>query len=212
MPLLTDALTDDRSRPFWPEILQILARIGPAAEPATTALARRIEHPDPLIHGLASYAAASIRQSTNFAVTALHTLLLDTNYSRARATLPLRVGEQTQGLGHREAAAWLLGEIGPPAAEALPGLRSLQREPNLWLRLFAARAIWRISGETEVFLVAAERELKGDNDAAVVWICQLLAEMGPPARASEAALKSAMTRNLTVRAAAFQALQKIAGG
>lgn len=209
VPLLAETLNDDRSRPMWPEVLHVLARIGPGAEPAATALSGRLQHPDPLIRGMAALAAASIRQSTNFAVTALLEQLQDTNYANARATLPLRLGDSSPGLGHREAAAWFLGEMGPPAAEALPALRSLQRESNIWLRLFSARAVWRISGEAEPVLEVLERELGGDNEISGVWVCQLAAELGPRARGVEALLRKAMTRNLKLRAAALAALQTI---
>jgi hypothetical protein len=209
VPMLTEALNDDGSRPFWPNILHVLARIGPAAEPAATVLSKRLESRDPLIRGMAALAAAAIRQSTNYAVTALITQLQDTNYGNARATLPLKVGEKYVGLGHREAAAWFLAEIGPAAVEALPTLRSLEREPNVWLRLFSARAVWRISGETGSALGAIERELGNDAEDSGVWACGLAGEIGSRAAAMEPLLKRAMTRSLQLRRAAYDALKKI---
>lgn len=50
----------------------------------------------------------------------------------------------------RDAADWL-GEIGPDAAAAVPGLRRLlaaEREQHPWPQLAAAIALWRITGET----------------------------------------------------------------
>ncbi len=209
VPLLTEALEDDRNRPLWPEILHVLASIGPPAEPAATSVADRLESRDPLVRGMAAVAAASIRRSPNFAVTALVEQLQNTNYAHARAILPLRVGDNRPGLGHREAAAWFLGEIGPAAAEALPALRSMQRESNLWLRLFSARAIWRISGDIQPSLAAIGAELGADNEASGIWVCQLAGEIGPAAKGLTPQLQKAMTRNLKLRAAAWDALEKI---
>ena len=65
----------------------------------------------------------------------------------------------------RDAAARILGEIGPEAQMAIPGLRKLLRDWDPPARIEAAIALYRIAGETNgISLLAAELEASHDGE------------------------------------------------
>ncbi|MFB7026079.1 MULTISPECIES: HEAT repeat domain-containing protein [unclassified Streptomyces] len=93
----------------------------------------------------------------------------------------------------RCAAARVLGEIGPAAVAAAPALRPALASRDSWVRVRAAGALWRVTGETEealpVLLAAWE-----ENRHARVDIAECLAEMGPAASAAQLAVLTELTR------------------
>ncbi|MFE5514371.1 HEAT repeat domain-containing protein [Streptomyces sp. NPDC056529] len=93
----------------------------------------------------------------------------------------------------RCAAARVLGEIGPAAVAAAPALRPALASRDPWVRVRAAGALWRVTGETEealpVLLAAWE-----ENRHARVDIAECLAEMGPAASAAQPAVLTELTR------------------
>ncbi|MFJ6248915.1 MULTISPECIES: HEAT repeat domain-containing protein [unclassified Streptomyces] len=93
----------------------------------------------------------------------------------------------------RCAAAQALGEIGPAAAAAAPALRPALASRDPWVRVRAAAALWRVTGETEealpVLLAAWE-----ENRHARVDIAECLAEMGPAASAARLVVLTELTR------------------
>ncbi|MFE0774434.1 HEAT repeat domain-containing protein [Streptomyces sp. NPDC058861] len=93
----------------------------------------------------------------------------------------------------RCAAAQALGEIGPAAAAAAPALRPALASRDPWVRVRAAAALWRVTGETEealpVLLAAWE-----ENRHARVDIAECLAEMGPAASAAQLVVLTELTR------------------
>ena len=105
-----------------------------------------------------------------------------------------------------------LGEMGSVAQEAIPALQKgcvgLDGTGNPWireLRLAAARAIWRISGDTTEALAVAS-EMLGD-DLLRLNACQILAHLGDAARpAAERLQDSLHHHNEWVRRAAAEAL------
>ncbi|MFI9118157.1 PBS lyase [Streptomyces bikiniensis] len=93
----------------------------------------------------------------------------------------------------RCAAAQVLGEIGPAAVAAAPALRPALASRDLWVRVRAAAALWRVTGETEAtlpVLLAAWEE----NRHARVDIAECLAEMGPAASEARLVLLTELTR------------------
>ncbi|RSS32656.1 HEAT repeat domain-containing protein [Streptomyces sp. WAC08241] len=93
----------------------------------------------------------------------------------------------------RCAAARVLGEIGPAAASAAPALRPALASRDPWVRVRAAAALWRVTGETEevlpVLLAAWE-----ENRHVRVDIAECLAEMGPAASAAQLVVLTELTR------------------
>ncbi|MFE3184269.1 HEAT repeat domain-containing protein [Streptomyces violascens] len=82
---------------------------------------------------------------------------------------------------HRTAAD-VLGRIGPPAAMALPRLRSMLTDGYEWTRIHAAAALWDIGGEAEA--PAVVETLLGaweKNDATSNYVVACLHRMGSAA-------------------------------
>jgi hypothetical protein len=208
VPVLRTTLQEADSRAFWPETLHVLALMGTAGEPATTAVGRLIDNRDPLIRCMAAYAAARIRNHPEFAVNVLMEQLGNTNYTYARAVMPLRLSENL-GLGHREAAAWFLGELGQDARAAAPALRNMLDLKDLRLSLFAARALWRCEGNAQPVLPVLRRALESGNTSSIVLACNVLSEMGSAAVPLEAAVETAMTADLKARAAGWSILRDL---
>jgi hypothetical protein len=77
-------------------------------------------------------------------------------------------------------AADLLGEIGPPAAAALPRLRDLLTRDYEWVRVHCAAELWEISGEAEAAAVLdALLQVMAKNPAASNHVVACLDRMGP---------------------------------
>lgn len=66
------------------------------------------------------------------------------------AVLPVLIDELAEGRPRRRAAAEALAQLGPAAGPALPGVRRLLRSADLWERVSAAGAVWRIGGDEEL--------------------------------------------------------------
>ena len=126
------------------------------------------------------------------------------------------VAPLTQTLDHpdwwlRAAAADTLGDIGPTAQQAIPGLtRLLQDETSEWVRRNAAEALGTmgpIAAEAAPALATAlrdEHSMVRHNAATALW------RMGPPARAAAAALRQTLAdENYFVRSHAEIALQRL---
>jgi hypothetical protein len=80
-------------------------------------------------------------------------------------------------------AADALGEIGPPAAAALPGLRKHLTHGYEWVRVHCAAAIWEIAGEAETSAVLETLlQAWAQNGATANHVLACLNRMGPAAR------------------------------
>ncbi|KOX33673.1 MULTISPECIES: HEAT repeat domain-containing protein [unclassified Streptomyces] len=93
----------------------------------------------------------------------------------------------------RCAAARALGEIGRSAAAAAPALRPALVSRDLWVRVHAAAALWRTTGETEEALPVLLAAWEEDRHARVD-IAECLAEMGPAASAAQLVVLTELTR------------------
>ncbi|MEV5443864.1 PBS lyase, partial [Streptomyces sp. NPDC052644] len=81
----------------------------------------------------------------------------------------------------RRSAAWAVGAFGGSARAAAPELRACLTAPDVWLRVDAATALCRVTGdlgEALPVLLAAWRE----NRHTRVEIAECLAELGPADR------------------------------
>ncbi|MEV7736441.1 hypothetical protein AB0O75_30915 [Streptomyces sp. NPDC088921] len=96
----------------------------------------------------------------------------------ASVALPVLIGELTDGRPRRRAAAGALARLGPEALPALPALRRLVTAEDLWERVSAACAVWRISGEEEL-PAPVLRTAWTENPSTRRAITACLAALGP---------------------------------
>jgi HEAT repeat protein len=78
-----------------------------------------------------------------------------------------------QATSHPHATSRVLGDLGPAAGAALPELTALRTSADLVVRVNAARAMWRITGDVDGLLTVLRAEINHDH------ALQVLAEVGP---------------------------------
>jgi hypothetical protein len=72
-----------------------------------------------------------------------------------------------------------MGNIGPAAREALPILREFTKSDKSTVRIYSARALWKVSGEVEPALSVLEAGIQ-DKSAKFRWAAPVfLGEMEP---------------------------------
>ncbi|MEV7672638.1 HEAT repeat domain-containing protein [Streptomyces sp. NPDC088752] len=156
--------------------LRTLAAFGPAAREAVPELRELLADGSAAVSAAAARALWAAEEDTAEVLPALERWL--------RPGLPD---------ADRCAAARVLGEIGPAAASAAPALRPALASRDPWVRVRAAAALWRVTGEAEevlpVLLAAWE-----ENRHARVDIAECLAEMGPAASAAQLVVLTELTR------------------
>ncbi|WP_037623682.1 HEAT repeat domain-containing protein [Streptomyces aureus] len=161
--------------------LDALAAIGPAAARAVPAERLRALLDDP-------------PAGQRFAPRALalaHGRLTGDREPALRLVLP----ELDEPYG-QEAAAALLAELGPTAAQYAGRLRELlPRRTQGWLPLRVGEALWRITGRTDEVVPALVRAIspfaeQGGAHRAVIETVKLLAEIGADAAPAESVLRA----------------------
>ncbi|MER6999225.1 HEAT repeat domain-containing protein [Streptomyces sp. NPDC000410] len=155
--------------------LRALAAFGPAAREAVPELRGLVRSPS------ATVATAAAR--------ALWAIAGDVD-----AVLPvLRERLAADGPDERRSAAAALGFLGRPAADAADALRELLTAPESWLRMDAAVALWRVTGEVRealpLLLTAWE-----ENRYGRVEVAECLAEMGGGAVEAGPLLRAELSR------------------
>ena len=78
-----------------------------------------------------------------------------------------------QATSHPHATSRILGDLGPAAADALPELTALRTSVEAVVRVNAARAVWRITGDLDALLAVLRADLNQHH------ALQALAELGP---------------------------------
>lgn len=138
--------------------IRALARFGPAAGDALPDLRALVADPGSCIALEAASALWAIE--------------------RDPAVLPVLLAHLDSDSPHtRRSAAEALGELGPAAAAAAPRLRELLADPAVWMRVDAAVALWRVSGDAgPVLPVLRSAWSENVHTRAVVAGC--LAELG----------------------------------
>ncbi|MEU6684115.1 HEAT repeat domain-containing protein [Streptomyces sp. NPDC046832] len=97
----------------------------------------------------------------------------------ADAVLPVLTRELTDsGSGRRHRAAAVLGRLGPAARPALPGLRALADRGDAPVRVTAACAVWRATGEPERFLPSL-RSAWAEHPCTRATIAECVSALGP---------------------------------
>ncbi|WP_449352844.1 HEAT repeat domain-containing protein [Streptomyces shaanxiensis] len=96
----------------------------------------------------------------------------------ASAVLPVLTAELAEGRPRRRPAAEVLARLGPEAASASAGLRRMVRADDLWERVSAACALWRITGDADL-AAPVLRAAWSENPYTRRAITTCLAALGP---------------------------------
>jgi len=105
------------------------------------------------------------------------------------AVLPALLDAVRAGGRNFSAAVSALEAIGPPAREAVPILARELAGEDVWGRMQAARALWRITGEAGPSVAALVAALDDPNERVGRWAASCLGRMGPAAAAALPALR-----------------------
>jgi HEAT repeat protein len=195
VPRLIDCLKYEKVRD---QVVYILGQIGPAAAPATEALAKLIDDENPRVAHEAVLALANIGPGAKAAVPAL------------LKALPKDGNEDSNA----HAIVYALGKIGPGAAVAEPALVSMLKDPDRNLELVDAWALAQIhpasadiAAQTVPVLVAS---LAAPLPLSRQSAAEALGNLGPLAKGAVVALQKASSDDeKAVREAAAKALSAI---
>ncbi len=179
-------------------VASILGRMGPAAAPATEALAKLLTDPDANVRIEAAHALAGIGPGAKAAVPALIESL-----------------KETEG-APRAAAMLALGKIGPPARAADTALVAILRKSDGSLSLLSAWALIQINGATptaaKVVMPELLKGLSSPTPQGRQMAAESLGQFGPLAKNAAPQLdKTAKDADPHVREAATKALAAIQG-
>ena len=197
VPRLIDALKHEKVRA---NAAYILGRIGPAAAPATDALAKLIDDKNADVAQEAVFALAHIGPGAKDAVPAL--------------IKSLQQGEDKEASA--ASIAHCLGKIGPAAAAAEPELLALLKGPDRNAAVLSAWALGQIRPNS-ADIAAKTVPVLVEGLALPIIHCrrlaaEALADLGPLAKVATAALqKAASDADPGVRAAAAKAISAVGG-
>jgi hypothetical protein len=99
-------------------------------------------------------------------------------------------------LGHRETACWLLGELGPVAADAIPALRGLATESSGWVPVLASWSLWRIERRAADAIPGLARALGSEDPWQRHFALRAAIEMGPAAAVLEPKIRACAARDI----------------
>lgn len=168
LPVITESLTAGVSHE-QPQVtcsaLRALGEFGPAAAPALATIRPLTASSDAHVRPAAVSALWAIGRNQGEVLPLLHDLLA------GRAFFWIT------------AAADMTGEIGPPAAAALPRLRELLAHNYEWVRVHCAAAIWETSGQADAPTVLdVLLQAWAQNPATANHVVACLDRMGPAAQ------------------------------
>ncbi len=193
VPKLIDVL---KYEPLRGEVASVLGRIGPAAAPATGALAKLVGDEDPNVSSEAAYALGAIGPDAKAAVPALVAALKQTDGPTAHA------------------AAYALGRIGPSAAAAESALKEVLETRNDSLSLLCAWALVQMKGNSPQTVSMVLKQLKSGLNSSLPtsrkMAAETLGELGASAKGEIGALERATKDpDAEVRDAATKAIELI---
>ncbi|MEU1473692.1 HEAT repeat domain-containing protein [Streptomyces sp. NPDC005760] len=149
VPLLS-ALTALGDGEAVPEVLRLLRGLPLRLRLRDAVVESAVRALDAFGRGAASVVTPVLRELLETEYAAVAAGALWSVAGDASAVLPVLTGELADGKPGRRAAATALARLGPEAGGALPGLRRMVRAEDLWERVSAACAVWRISGDGEL--------------------------------------------------------------
>ncbi len=190
-------------------VIEVFFNVGPAASQAIPMLTKATASEDAVLRVLAAVALGRIQGEIESAIPVLISALRNDQFAKKRSWEVWLPNMHIIGYDHRMTAAWFLGEIGPPAKDAVPELTNAMQGKQLWLPVLAARAIWKITGRAGNVLNVLSQTLQNPDEIACVLAVQALGEMGADAKPAVPALLNARTNSLYIRRAVNEALKKI---
>jgi HEAT repeat protein len=199
----------EASRKMTPGIFAVLRSMGPAASAALPTLTNGLSDANGVVRGLAAAGIGNITGDYDFAVPLLVKELENRNFGDDDVSFSFHGRNLSLGLNQRQLAAKLLGEIGPPATNALPNLILTLNSRDMWLPAFAAEAIWRISGDADALLPSLLASLNHSDKSRKLLTLRVLTAMGPAAKSALPAIRAVMGSDMHVRREAFEALEAV---
>ncbi len=180
---------------------QLLGRLGPSGEPGVARLRQLLRAPFP---GLRANAAVALWRIEGKPGNLPRVLIDALSHWPWEGPDELLTGEE--GL---EAVA-TLGAMREAARDALPLLRTYLQDDNVLMRIHAAEALWRISGDEKAALAVLRRGLESGDKSLRLKSAEALGAFGAAARPARAALKELLEdAERDVRETAMAALKKI---
>ena len=202
--------------------LRALKSIGPEARSALSAIQPLSAHSDPTIRMLAASASAHIQGNLEAAIPVLLDGLEGRLSGARKSDMRVEIRQEMPGLvtGGTEAAAILLGELGASARAALPALETRLQDKRYGVRLSAAQAVWRITGDAKKALPALldildsqpqpkEGQSSAPDNYELIRAIEAIEEMGPAAKDAIPSLKRVYTFSMLARHAVNAALVRI---
>jgi HEAT repeat protein len=203
VPAVLDVLRDETQSYTRVQLIELLGERGPAASAATGLLLKELRRPTWLHQAPAAAALARVApergrkegvpllekwlsQPPTTVLAAGALLRLDPDHKGATAAVRKAVADADAG--HwvlRQQAADFLGTQGPAAKEAAGDLRAALKAPQPGVRIHAAFALWRVSGDADAAVTCLVEELKRAEPAYQRWqAADKLGAIGPAARAA----------------------------
>lgn len=192
--------------------LEVAGRCGPPASACLPAITELESSATGSIGMLASLARARIEgRPTN----AIPTIVRELRLPVADAThpyVPMQPGLRDIRLSSRQAAAWLLGELGGSGKAASSDLNAATRSDDPRLMVLAAWALWKINREAEPSIGAIRRGLASTQDPVAQRIAiEAATELGSFANLAIEDLERIQRQNLQLRGPARMALDHLQG-
>jgi hypothetical protein len=216
------AMLRTNDTPYVVAILEALKAIGPGASNALPDIEPLLTNSDPTVRMLAVTAKARITKDAAPAVPVLLDVLEGRASGASKYYVLIKTWHDTGNMVCHgpEAAAQLLGELGPGAHDALPNLEKRLASTSMWTRITAARSYWEISGDASkslpvlIELLDAESPptATGGSPAASLpfsRVIVLLEDMGPAAKPAIPALERVRPFSADMRRAVNEAMQSI---
>jgi HEAT repeat protein len=166
--------------------LETLLAIGPGANNALPTIGPLLTNRDPTIRMLAAATQIKLGGPTEDALPILVAGAENRLPGKTETFIHLRTVQNMVTHG-QQGAAFLLGTIGPPAKEGLPAVERLVTNGNIYIRMIAAQAIWRISGDASKALPVLLESVSAQNqgpEGPLLLAINAIGEMGPAASAA----------------------------
>jgi HEAT repeat protein len=207
VPALTKLLEEEPNL----GVIEALMAIGPKAKPALPALQESLQGANPLVRVLASAAIAIIGGDYDAVVSVLVQELNNPANPAVHWHIQSTPNRVFGGIGfnHRQTAAWFLGELGPPARDAVPELVQALRSQDPWLNVLAARALWRVSRDSRAILPLLIEALDVRDEHRFVLAVQALGEMESEAKPALPKLLRARAQSLPLRIEIDRTIRRI---
>jgi HEAT repeat protein len=186
---LADSSAEVRAHAAW-----ALGQIGEAAKPAAPALAKAVVDPDGKVRRAALKALRAIKPDRNITLPIISHALADADHSvRVHALHSIAdMGEAAmpallKALDHPEGKYWailVLGEMGPQAKDAVPGLTKLLDDKSPQVRREAVMALGAIGKDAQSAVPAIVKLLNDEAHQVQIGAGFAVGMLGPAAKSA----------------------------